>query len=209
MKIKLRLSCLLILIQTSAQATDVNVPIDKSQSGSLYVEAVINSNIRSQFLVDTGAGMVTLNRELFEQISESGKVEKTGEIAARLANGKYETMNLYKVQSFSIGENCNLGEMEVAVMKRAGRNILGLSALTTAAPFTVHTKPLALVLSGCPFYKDSIAENRTSKIDKIAVGEIKEDMTIHLTRSSNYITSTTSPSFFLISSLNTTENPLK
>ncbi len=160
MKIKLLISFL--LIHTSAQAIDVNVPIDKSQSGSLYVEAVINSNIRSQFLVDTGAGMITLNRELFKQISESGKVEKTGEIAARLANGKYETMNLYKIKSFSIGENCNLGEMEVAVMKRAGRNILGLSALSIAAPFAVHIKPLELVLSGCPFYKNSIAENLIS-----------------------------------------------
>ena len=160
MKIKLLISFL--LIHTSAQAIDVNVPIDKSQSGSLYVEAVINSNIRSQFLVDTGAGMITLNRELFKQISESGKVEKTGEIAARLANGKYETMNLYKIKSFSIGENCNLGEMEVAVMKRAGRNILGLSALSIAAPFAVHIEPLELVLSGCPFYKNSAAENRIS-----------------------------------------------
>ena len=160
MKIKLLISFL--LIHTSAQAIDVNVPIDKSQSGSLYVEAVINSDIRSQFLVDTGAGMITLNRELFKQISESGKVEKTGEIAARLANGKYETMNLYKIKSFSIGENCNLGEMEVAVMKRAGRNILGLSALSIAAPFAVHIKPLELVLSGCPFYKNSIAENLIS-----------------------------------------------
>ncbi|MFT5396815.1 MAG: putative aspartyl protease [Gammaproteobacteria bacterium] len=160
MKIKLLLFCL--LIHTSAQAIDVNVPIDKSQSGSLYVEAVINSNIRSQFLVDTGAGMIILNRELFEQISESGKVQKTGKIAARLANGKYETMNLYKLQSFSIGENCNLGEMEVAVMKHAGRNILGLSALSIAAPFAVHIEPLELVLSGCPFYVNSITENRIS-----------------------------------------------
>ncbi len=162
MKIKLLLACLLIFMNTSAQATDVNVPIDKSQSGSLYVEAVINSDIRSQFLVDTGAGMITLNRELFEEISKSGKVEKTGEIAARLANGKYETMNLYKIQSFSIGENCNLGEMEVAVMKHSGRNILGLSALSIAAPFAVHIEPLELVLSGCPFYKNSAAENRIS-----------------------------------------------
>ena len=160
MKIKSFLFCL--LIHTSAQATDVNVPIDKSQSGSLYVEAVINSDIRSQFIIDTGAGMIVLNRELFEQITASGKVEKTGEIAARLANGKYETMNLYKLESFSIGENCNLGEMEVAVMEHAGRNILGLSALSLAAPFAVHIKPLELVLSGCPFYVNPVAENRIS-----------------------------------------------
>lgn len=156
MKLKLLLFSLLMIIHTSAYTYDVAVPIDKSQSGSLYVEAVINSNIRSQFLVDTGAGMITLNRDLFEQISQSGNVKKTGKIEARLANGKYEKMNLYKIQSFSIGEDCNLGEMEVAVMKHKGRNILGLNALTIAAPFSVHTRPLKLVLSGCPLNKDSI-----------------------------------------------------
>jgi hypothetical protein len=52
--------------------------------------------------------------------------------------------------------------MEVAVMKHSGRNILGLSALSIAAPFAVHIEPLELVLSGCPFYKNSAAENRIS-----------------------------------------------
>lgn len=194
MNLKSLLTSLLILVNTSVHAFDVNVPIDKSKSGSFYVPAVINSNIRSQFLVDTGAGMITLNRELFEEISQSGKVEKTGKIEARLANGKYETMNLYKVQSFSIGKNCNLGEMEVAVMKRKGRNILGLSALIKAAPFAIHTNPMELILSGCPLETQAIADNQKPESPGINEQIQNELLNTPLINKDHNITSTTSPS---------------
>lgn len=159
MKIKIQYSLFLLFffIYTSSNAEDVTVPIDKSQSGNLYVNAVINSDIHSQFMVDTGAGMITLNRELFKEIARTGKVEKVGEIVARLANSRLETLTLYKVESFSIGENCNLGEMEVAVMNRSKRNILGLNALIMAAPFSISVSPLELVLSGCSSSNESVS----------------------------------------------------
>ncbi len=149
MKIRYLFFLLSLFICASSSAEDVYVPMDKSQSGNLYVDAVINSSVHSQFMVDTGAGIITLNRHLFEEISRAGKVEQVGEVVARLANSSLETMPLYKVESFSIGDNCNLGEMEVAVMNSSGRNILGLNALIMVAPFSIHTSPLELVLSGC------------------------------------------------------------
>ena len=180
----------------TCHAADINVPIDTSQSGNLYVGAVINSSVRSQFLVDTGAGMITLDRALFKQIAREGTVEKTGEIAARLANGKFETMSLYKVQSFSIGENCDLGEMEVAVMKRAGRNILGLSALMKAAPFSIHANPMELILSGCPVGNEAVAVN--TPIDKLTFAEEghNEPANFPFADNAHHITSTTSPNLF-------------
>ncbi len=144
----------------SSHAEDVYVPIDKSQSGNLYVDAVINSSVHSPFMVDTGAGMITLNRDLFEEVSRAGKVVQVGEVVAKLANNSFETMPLYKVESFSIGDNCNLGEIEVAVMKNAERNILGLSALIMVAPFSIHTSPLELVLSGCSSSDKAISSNQ-------------------------------------------------
>ena len=173
------------------------MPIDKSQTGNLYVDAVINSNVRSQFMVDTGAGMITLNRALFKQISREGSVEKIGKIAARLANGKYQTMSLYKVQSFSIGENCNLGEMEVAVMKHSGRNILGLSALIKVAPFSIHTNPMELILSGCPAVNESLAANKSTKSAVSAdYAAGRESIDRSLIDETRHITSTTSPNLF-------------
>lgn len=197
MKLKLIHTCLLLLSPVLCLAADVNVPIDKSQTGNLYVDAVINSNVRSQFMVDTGAGMITLNRELFKQISREGSVEKIGKIAARLANGKYQTMSLYKVQSFSIGENCNLGEMEVAVMKRSGRNILGLSALIKVAPFSIHTNPMELILSGCPANSEYVAADQSSGDAISATDNIDADsIDKSLTSNTRHITSTTSPNLF-------------
>ncbi len=189
--------CLLFIVHMACHAEDVNVPIDKSQSGNLYVNAVINSNVHSQFMVDTGAGMITLNRELFKQISRNGKVEKVGKIAARLANGKLETMSLYKVQSFSIGENCNLGEMEVAVMKHSGRNILGLSALIMVAPFSIHTSPMELILSGCPTNSNNqnIAANKKSESPIFDEHIGTQLSNIPLIDEAHNITSTTSPNF--------------
>ena len=194
MDLKLLLTSLLIFVNTNGYAFDVNVPIDTSKSGSFYVPAVINSNIRSQFLVDTGAGMITLNRKLFEEVSKYGKVEKTGKVEARLANGKYETMNLYKVQSFSIGKNCNLGEMEVAVMKHKGRNILGLSALIKAAPFAIHTDPMELILSGCPSKTEAVADNQKHESPSINEQVENELLNMPLINEVHNITSTTSPS---------------
>ncbi len=197
MKFKLLHLCILVFTHVTCVAADVNVPIDKSQTGNLYVDAVINSQVRSQFMVDTGAGMITLNRALFKQVSREGTVEKVGKIAARLANGKYQTMTLYKVQSFSIGENCDLGEMEVAVMKSSGRNILGLSALIKVAPFSIHTDPMELILSGCPVDNEFVAANQPSTTEapdnNTAGRESFDNAVIDETR---HITSTTSPSLF-------------
>ncbi len=197
MKFKLAHLCVLVFAHVTCLAADVNVPIDKSQTGNLYVDAVINSQVRSQFMVDTGAGMITLNRALFKQVSREGTVEKIGKIAARLANGKYQTMTLYKVQSFSIGENCNLGEMEVAVMKSSGRNILGLSALIKVAPFSIHTNPMELILSGCPASNESVAANQPSgnaTPDNDIVS--RETIDKSLFDETHHITSTTSPNLF-------------
>lgn len=179
-------------------AVEISVPIDKSGTGNLYVDAVINSNVRSQFMVDTGAGMITLNRELFKEISRGGSVKKVGKIAARLANGKYQTMSLYKVESFSIGENCDLGEMEVAVMKNSGRNILGLSALIKAAPFSIYTDPMKLILSGCPTNNDLLAANNKSSNNLAAEIDIvsHEADNKSLLDEGRHITSMISPNLF-------------
>lgn len=198
MKSKLIYLFLLLTVHMTCLAVEISVPIDKSGTGNLYVDAVINSNVRSQFMVDTGAGMITLNRELFKEISRRGSVKKVGKIAARLANGKYQTMSLYKVESFSIGENCDLGEMEVAVMKNSGRNILGLSALIKAAPFSIYTDPMELILSGCPTNNELLAANNKSS-DNPAV-EI--DIVSHeadnksLLDEGRHITSMISPNLF-------------
>ncbi|MEQ8516623.1 MAG: hypothetical protein RIC38_13525, partial [Chromatocurvus sp.] len=86
---------------------------------------------------------------LFKALRAESAVREVRRVAARLANGKLKPVTVYEVEHFVIGDGCDVGPVEVAVLEGAGRNLLGLSALTRAAPFAIHTSPPALALSGC------------------------------------------------------------
>lgn len=131
-----------------AQAIGYSVDLTRSGAGSLYMNAEIGGVVAS-FLVDTGAAMVTVDKSLFKRMRETGNIREVRRVAARLANNRLQVMTVYEVAHFQVGEGCELGPLEVAVMDGAGRNLLGLSALDRAAPFTIHTSPPAITLSGC------------------------------------------------------------
>ena len=142
--------CLLPGACSNAVAMDFDhqVPLMISPGGSFYVTSHV-AGIEADFLVDTGAGYVTVDSKLFRALRKESAVREVRRVAARLANGKLKPVTVYEVEHFVIGEGCNVGPVEVAVLEGAGRNLLGLSALTRAAPFAVHTSPPALALSGC------------------------------------------------------------
>ncbi|MEM1112297.1 MAG: retropepsin-like aspartic protease [Pseudomonadota bacterium] len=146
---------LLWLSLTTAKADSVyaplflhEVPLAATHSGGYVVEARL-SEVSGQFLLDTGASMITLNRDFFEQVRKAGEAKKMRQVVARFASGKTQTMDVYQVERFTLGAHCEIGPIEVAVMKRGGRNLLGMNALTQAAPFTVSLSPPALGLSRC------------------------------------------------------------
>lgn len=135
---------------------EVEVPLTRAASGNYYVTGVLNAAVRSDFLVDTGSGLVTINERLFDALRAHGAVERGGRVAARMADGRLEAVQLYRVASFRIGEHCDLGAVEVAVMP-GGANILGLNLLSRAAPFAVHVTPPVLALSACGLAVDQLA----------------------------------------------------
>mgnify|MGYP001821881387 FL=1 len=124
------------------------VQLERSGAGSLYIQAEIGG-VPARFLVDTGAGMVTVDRALFKRMRASGDVREVRQVAARLANNRLQLMTVYEVSRLLVGGSCNLGPIEIAVMDGKGRNLMGLSALGRAAPFTIHTSPPSITLSGC------------------------------------------------------------
>ena len=144
--------CLLPGACSNAVALDFDhqVPLMTSPGGSFYVTSYL-AGIEADFLLDTGAGYVTVDSKLFRALRRESTVRQVRRVAARLANGKLKPVTVYEVEHFVIGEGCDVGPVEVAVLEGAGRNLLGLSALTRAAPFAVHTSPPALALSGCGF----------------------------------------------------------
>lgn len=118
-----------------------------SNTGTLYLPGRA-AGIDAEFLMDTGAGMVTLSQSTFEQLRDRVGVSFQRQVGARLANNRIQLMDVYVVEQFAIG-GCELGPMEVAVMKGGSRNLLGLSALGVAAPFSVQMSPPVLSLSNC------------------------------------------------------------
>ena len=125
----------------------LEVPLKQSAGGTLYLTASA-AGIPGDFLLDTGAGMVTLSQAMFDKLQQARQVEHVREMAARLANNRIQRVDVYRVEDFRIGE-CRLGTVEVAVMEGGSRNLLGLSALGLAAPFAIQLSPPALSLSQC------------------------------------------------------------
>jgi predicted aspartyl protease len=126
------------------------VNLDQSASGSLTLTGKFDG-IEDTFLLDTGANMITVSRDLFQKLRKLDGTVKVRQVGARLANGKLNLIDVYRVEHFSIGNNCELGPVEVAVMQQGGRNLLGMNALAVAAPFAVFTSPPSLAVSHCTF----------------------------------------------------------
>ena len=125
-----------------------SVPLAQSGAGSFNIRASVG-NVEDEFLLDTGASLVTVSNSLFRKIRKSSDVTKVRQVGARLASGKVEVLDVYRAERFVLGTDCELGPVEFAVYKRGGRNLLGMNALSQASPFAVSVTPPALGLSGC------------------------------------------------------------
>ena len=129
---------------------EVMLPIANTKAGSYSVAGSFGGDKVAQFLIDTGAGMSTLSRDTFKVLKRTHDVEPVRKIAARLANGKLLKAQVYRVADFRIGNQCNIGAVEVAVMPNSGRNIIGMDILAKTAPFgLILEEQPALAVSKC------------------------------------------------------------
>lgn len=121
-------------------------PLSRHSGGTLYVDITLKQGISAPFLVDTGSGLVTLNKKTFDELNRINALAPVGEVAARMANGRIHAIKQYRLESLRIGNRCELGPIDVAVMPN-GSNILSINALLRAAPMTLSVD--TLTLSGC------------------------------------------------------------
>lgn len=128
---------------------DVLVPMVDSGAGSFSVSASFGDDLPTEFLVDTGAGLTTISRNLFRTLQRTRDLRPVRRVAARLANGRLHALDVYRIEDFRLGDQCAIGAIEVAVMANDGRNILGMSALAKTAPFGLHLTPAALAVTHC------------------------------------------------------------
>ncbi len=151
MNVKVRAPLLTLLIffigcTSAVSAIEQNIPLSQSKGGTLYLEATLESNIKASFLLDTGSSLLTLNQATFDALTQNQKLLATRTSAARMANGKIVKISQYQLNSVRIGNTCEVGPVEVAVLPK-GNNILGVNTLMRVAPLTITSD--FVTLAGC------------------------------------------------------------
>ena len=100
-------------------------------------------------MVDTGSSYMMINEITLAQLQATGDARYLRELTGILANGDEMQVPVYALSKVRIGEDCVLEDVEAAVFPGDTRQILGLSALSKAAPFIFSTQPPRLRLSHC------------------------------------------------------------
>lgn len=118
-------------------------------SGNVYVEAHFESGPATQLLVDTGSGFVALSRETFAPLKELETTTFVRHLRATMAGGRTAKFPVYRIATLTLGANCVVRDVEVAVLPGRTANILGLSALRQVQPFAMDLESPTLLLSHC------------------------------------------------------------
>lgn len=133
------------------------IELHPSSSGTYTISAEMAPAVKSEFLLDTGASMVMISNKLFKQISKHHKPVSTGKVAASMANGKVKTIPTYSLPSLVLGNGCDVGPVEVAVVRGASRNLIGLNALSKLGAMTLDIQHATLATTECPKAKSLLS----------------------------------------------------
>lgn len=134
---------------SSAEEFAFKIPVTQQSSGSYHVSGSVEESGEVEFLIDTGAGMVILAEKTFRSLNKVSNRKPSKRIAVRMADGRSKAVNVYTVTQLVLGDECNVGPLEVAVIPGATKNILGMDVLNKAAPFAIYNSPPSLALSAC------------------------------------------------------------
>lgn len=145
------LAGLCVAAAAAAADDEFNTPIDMRIKGgsTFYVSGQIAGAGAVELMVDTGSGYMTINEEILENLRVGGQVRFLRTLRGRLANGNELNVPVYLLESVSIGDACELHDVEAAVFPGKTRPILGLNVLQRAGPFIFSFEPPRLVLSKC------------------------------------------------------------
>ena len=140
---------IVIFHNSTALAGEVNLPMTHLPAGGLYLHAVLENEVVTQMLVDTGSSYVALSKPTFDKLNDTAELEFSRYIYAAMANGRIEQAPLYLLRELRLADNCVLRNIEVAVLLNDSRDIIGLNALQLLEPFTLKLTPPALTSQNC------------------------------------------------------------
>jgi predicted aspartyl protease len=140
----LSLMAALALAPLVQAGTPQAIPLDAVQAGTFYLKARLDQSVHTDMLLDTGSGYVSLSSATFARVKDDPSTVFLRHITGVMANGRSMRVPVYSIAELQLSEQCVLRDVEVAVMKGASRDILGLSALRQMQPLTLQMEPPVL-----------------------------------------------------------------
>lgn len=144
--------CLLITACLAAPGALAQTPVPLRNPGGLdtfYVNVGVAGAGREEYLLDTGAGYMTITDVTLASLRRAGTATPVGEVEGHLADGSILRVPVYRLEAITIGQGCRLENVEAAVLPGASRGLLGLSAIRKASPVQLSFDPPELLLSNC------------------------------------------------------------
>ncbi|HHM04925.1 MAG TPA: hypothetical protein ENJ19_04170 [Gammaproteobacteria bacterium] len=132
-----------------AEVFGVDLPLRESPASTYYIAAYLPDYGELSLMVDTGSTYTVINSAVFAALEKKNAVRHLKNLSGVMADGSKQQVPIYHVRSLRLGERCYLNDIEVAVLPGAGRNILGIKTLKSAAPFSFSLNPPRLQLSAC------------------------------------------------------------
>ena len=132
-----------------ADEAPVQIALQQKGTSTFYVTGTVDGLAIGELLLDTGSGYVALNRETFDRLKAHQRPRFVKRLDAVMADGSEAQVSVYHLARLELGETCVIHNVEAAILPSGSRNILGMSALHKASPFTISVSPPALTLSNC------------------------------------------------------------
>lgn len=129
---------------------DGDISLHPVSSGTYTLAIQFAPSVNAEFLLDTGASMVMMNEKLFRLITKHQETTSTGKVAANMASGRIKSIPTYLIPSLVLENGCDVGPLEVAVIRGANRNLIGLNALSKLGVITLDLQATKLITADCP-----------------------------------------------------------
>ena len=141
---------LFVFAASASSLAQTVVPLNANSGLSTYYLTVqVGGDLIEDYLVDTGAGFMTITDSTLAHLQERGQARFLRTIEGHLADGRVLKVPVYLLDEIVIGQTCVLREVEAAVLPGASRGLFGLSALRRTSPFEFSIEPPSLRLSNC------------------------------------------------------------